>query len=689
MPIQAPPPPSSAPLTPERLIQARRRLLRYSSLNGVAVTFMMENILLLWALQNGLTATRVAVMSSFIFLTMPFMLLGKSLSRRIGMAKAWSICWFSRYFFVLAMVPAPWLRHAGHDALVAPLILVSTFALFSLRSMGMVNTVPLLSALSPPGELGSFQAKNHFRFYSAYFLTLIAVNLILGWRDSAQVYQAFLVTGAAVGMISALILFRVPDPPDQDGGANRPMRESLRILRENHCLRRLSWTWCGAACLMALTAPISVLAVKNGYGVSDQAALILIIVEVSGGVFSSMIVGAATDHTGPRPLLLLGLAMFLGAALFWALAPSGIWWPALLLVFLVLGIAKGFLLLTLSHYLLVNTRNAERMDIGMWMQMLSGAVSGLAGVFIAGGLLQVLTPFLGDGMELYRGYFRIVALMAAGITFAAAAGLPPLKEWAIRDVIGLLFSLNDFRTLVTLNRMRATTSDVESLDRLQQLSALGSRHSEPVLRGFLEEGRMMTQARAIEVLGRIPFGPETAEALIRLVETGVYTNGWRAAELLGRRRIRAAVPCLRKGLDSEDPFLAGKCLEALARLEDTDSYPAIRRIFRESENPRLVVHGAMALQTICQRVDLTLLLEKAVSRPWPGFLEEELSLAVAALLHQHRKLFQALKHRTENGVPPPPSPDALAAWPELQDFLTRHPWDTLPPSLRLALALAA
>ncbi len=46
MPIQAPPLSSSVPMTPEHLIQARRRLLRYSSLNGVAVTFMMENIFL-------------------------------------------------------------------------------------------------------------------------------------------------------------------------------------------------------------------------------------------------------------------------------------------------------------------------------------------------------------------------------------------------------------------------------------------------------------------------------------------------------------------------------------------------------------------------------------------------------------------------------------------------------------------
>ncbi len=676
-------------LSAKTVATARQRVLLFFSLNGVAVTFVMENILLLWALQNGLSAPQVAVLSSFVFLTMPFMFLGRQLSARFGLVKAWSACWLVRYVFVLLMIPVPWLRGGPWEEAIPVLILSCTFALFCLRSMGMINTVPFIGAITEPADIGSFQAASHFRNNLSYATTLVLVNVVLGWRDTIGIYQLFLLAGTLAGFISVAILMRVPEPPGHAPSAHRSFMDIWLDLRRRTPLRRLVWTWGGSASLIALTAPIGILAVKNGYGSSDQVALFFIIVEVAGATMAAWLVGMAADHTGPRPLLILGLAMLLGPTLYWALAPETMWWPGLIGAFLCTGAAKGILLLALSHYLLASTQAHERMDLGIVMQMTAGAVSGVTGIVVAAGLLRLLAPGFGEGLDLYQVYFRIIAIAGIAIVVATAIGLPPLKDWAVRDVIGLLFSLTDMRTLLTLNRIRETSSDEEEMDQLGRLSDLASPRSEPVLRRFVVEGRLMTQARAIEVLSRIPFGEDTAAALIRVVEAGAFTNGWRAAELLGQRRIRSAIPALRLGLQSKDPFLAGKCMVALARLEDASSYPAIRHLFRTTGNPRLVVHGVLALQAIQAQDDLALILEKGVEREWPAFVLEEMALAIASfyacrrIVHRQFRRQQALPQA--HAASAPAAMDLVRHDPELQAFLARHAWESLPRPLQLAL----
>lgn len=672
---------------------ARARILRFFAVNGVAVTFVMDNILLLWALQNGLSAPQVAVLSSFIFLSMPFMFLGRQLSVRVGLVKAWSLCWGLRYIFVIVMIPLPWLREGAWEGAIPHLLLLCAFALFSLRSVGMVNTVPLIGAITDPSNVGSFHAASHLRFNLLHALTLVIVNLVLGWRDSIGVYQLFLLAGAAAGFTSVALLARVPEPPDQHPAKQQSLRTTWRKLAGHTPLRRLIWTWSGSTSLIALTAPIGLLAVKNGYALSDQVALTFIIVEVGGAIIAAWLVSMAADHTGPRPLLIVGLALLLGPALYWALAPVTPWWPGLVGAFGLTGAAKSILLLALSHYLLASSEREARLDLGIMMQMTSGLASGLAGIVVAAGLLRLLTAGFGEGLPLYQAYFRIILVGGSTIMIATAIGLPRLKDWAVRDVIGLLFSLNDIRALLTLNRMRETSSDEEEMNELGHLSALASKRSEPVLRRFVEEGRLPTQARAIEVLGRISFGPETAAALIRVVEAGAFTNGWRAAELLGRRRIKAALPALRTGLHSTDPFLAGKCMEALARLEDQTSYPDLRQRFQSTDNPRLVVHGAMALQMFQRPTDIRLLLDKGVERAWPPFVLEELALTLASFygcrreVHRHFRQSGQPKSTAPNEWTPPP-PDFVAR-PEWQDFLREHPWATLPPPLQATLITAA
>src|SRR6056297_1231210 len=75
----------------------RRRFRLFMMSNALPVAFLMEHVLALYAIRNGLSDPLVAVLVSFIHLTMPFMLLGTLLITRIGLARSWGLCWSLRY----------------------------------------------------------------------------------------------------------------------------------------------------------------------------------------------------------------------------------------------------------------------------------------------------------------------------------------------------------------------------------------------------------------------------------------------------------------------------------------------------------------------------------------------------------------------------------------------------------------
>ncbi len=678
-------------LTGGQRAAAQRRMRRYFWLNGIAVTCVLENVLLLWALRNGLSAPRVAVISSFAFLTMPFMLLGKHVSASVGLVRAWSWCWFMRYMFVLAMVPAPWLRGTALEPAISWVITLCCFALFAYRSMGMVNMVPLIGSVSEPRDVGSFQAGAHLRNGVSHLSSLALVMAVLSWRDEVGIYQWILILGSAVGFLSVAILRRTPEPDTLRIGARLSLIEMARTVAGKKEFRRLAWVWSGATTLIALTAPLGILAVKNGYGVADDAALGFTLIELIGGILAAFLISVMADHSGPRPLIILSMSLFLGTSGFWAFAPTALFFPGVAVAFLLAGIAKGALILALNHYLLATSTMEERFGVGLLMKMVAGITSGIAGMLIAGGLLRILTPYLGDGLPLYRTYYRIVLALTAGVALLTAVGLPRLKDWTVQNVIGLIFSFSDLRALMTLNQLRRSTSADEEAQRIDQLTTLNSRHSEALLREFIVSGPLVPQARAIRGLGRIRFGAATAQALIDEVERGAFINGWRAAELLGQRRVEAAIPALRAGLLSEDYFLCGKCMVALARLDDRDSFAEIRARFTASDNPRVVVHAAYALEIIRDPGDVLPLLNKCIAREWSPLVLDELLLTVASICGRKRPVYLYLKANRNDA--PSASPEALPRREELpaslsagiRTFLAENAGGRFPARLKATL----
>jgi MFS family permease len=474
---------------------------RFMSLNGLAVAGIMENVLLLYALRNGLSEALTGVLASFVFFTMPLMILGRRLTARFGLARAWSLCWTARYLVVLPMLIPPVLRGSAGEWLTPWLILVPGFALFALRSMGMVNTVALQGDLCREEDRGGFLSSLAMRFQSMFLTGSLLIVLAMRYWNSLATYQVIILTCAAVGFLSSRTLRRIPETPTLRESARTKIFGDIALIFRRPAYRRLAPAWTAAECSFILVMPFAIMAVKRIYGVADQDALLFALVSVLGGVAASWILGFLVDEIGPRPLLILALVAQIGVALFWAFAPAGEPWILLGMVFFAMGAVRVSILIGLQHYMLGITPPEERIGIAMWLQMLSGFGSGLAGMVLGSGLLSLLDGMVIDSRSTFVVYFRVIAgllLFAIALLFR----LQKQPEWAIRDILGLLLSVRDMRALYVINKLRTSVAAAKDPERTRRLEELGAAVSDKTFDRIVRPGPFTHRARALASLAR-------------------------------------------------------------------------------------------------------------------------------------------------------------------------------------------
>jgi nitrate/nitrite transporter NarK len=266
------------------------------------------------------------------------------------------------------------------------------------------------------------------------------VIIVLGSDAETWVYQLVIGFGAALGFYNGIVVSGVPESDSPRRSAQKPLGEVLRRVWRQGSMRRLLFAWAAGFAAFTLVLPFAIITLKNGYGLTDQNALIFSLIALCGGTVSGIVNGVIADHVGPRPLMVLYMLLLLLVALYWAFAfetllliPTGI-------AFFVAGYAKYGILMMSGHYFLSIAVETDRVGSSMVLRAISGAIAGLVGSIIGGGLLGVLNGMGLEGMATYRTYFRLI-LVAFLILIPTVYALHRLSEWPLRKTAILHFRL--------------------------------------------------------------------------------------------------------------------------------------------------------------------------------------------------------------------------------------------------------
>jgi len=628
-------------LSPGELGRARGLFQLFAVLNVIAFTLLSGNIITLYALRLGAGNLLVGVLSSFLYSAYIFLFVGRRIAPKWGMIRLMGRFWMLRYLLMLPILASPFFAARGYTGIAYALIIFSVLGFNTARGIAIAAYNPIIGEIAAEKDRGAFLARVQAIQHSVVLALAVAMALILGRTAPLYMYSLFILTGIVTGLIAASTIFRFPEPVQSEQPQQGNLFKRLTVALSQRTFRTFILLYFFTTLLIYMAAPFLVVYFKRAYHQPDNVILFFLVFGSAGAVLMALASGFLIDKIGAKPLYFLFFAVLTLVLIPMVVSPPfrttwGIWvFASLVLLFFNLG--QFGILNAGQTYFLAAIKAEDRLDLGVIFFTTLG-VAGALGSILGGIVLQSIEAWL-SGSSLAAGdlqtrvfqiYFGAVALLSLLALFFLNT-MENLGAYPIRNALAAIFSPRDLRAISLTHRLKRVRSVAEEK---QTLKAMGEAHSGLSLADVLSRlrsPRFTIRAEALQALADLPLDQEAVQALISEVKNHSYTTAYLAADILGRRKIVQGVPVLRKSLESNDFFLQGKSMVALARLEDRPSMTEIRKNLSATTNPRVIIHGASALELFKDVESIPVLLGKLGTKMQP-FLRDEIILSLAGIL---------------------------------------------------------
>jgi len=623
--------------------QGQRLYGVFSICNAVSYICLADSIFILFALKMGCPDYVVAILTSFMYLGNLSMFLSRKLIGRFGAARTISIFWLTRNMAGMLTASAPYLAlHVSHSAGIASLIFGALIFYFS-RSGGVLAIQPIIGEITFPEKRGQF-VSNIYLIYNITAVIAFSILIYLFKEESnIGLFQKILLFGASIGLISIGFIWNIKETSTPMISARLPIKNEFSKIMSNSTYRKLLLCNILVFSGIVLVVPISMLALKEGYNIPNYQALTFSLIQFAGGILIAYISRFLSDETGPRPLLIIYFCLLGVISLFWVAAPSTFQWGYIAIIFLLCGCCFMGISLMLVNYFLAAVKEKDRVGASLFISISSGIGAGIVGAVLGSGVLKLLhclefnTPLL-----LYKIYFAFVFLLLVPAVYFITK-LEKQSDWAVKDVLGLLVAPRDIRALLLINSIETIETPVKENVNIHKLERIPSGLSEKKLLAYLESPKFYIRGQALHALRLMPLDTDAQQALIRELDRGEFTTAFYAAQTLGEQNIQDAIPVLTQKLNSKDSYLKGKAMHALAIMKNKPTYNTIEKIFKETNNPRLIIHGALALAEIGNKKAIITLLDKT-TQEMPQQVMHEIIMAIAEISGIPDGFYKFLKH---------------------------------------------
>ena len=619
-------------LTPRRLRAAQRSFTLFAFLNMISFQLLTGNVIALYALRLEAGEPLIGVLYSFMPLAYLLPLLGRAVVRRMGTVRTMAVFWILRQLLMVPLLFAPLAAARGRPEIGIWLILISVVGFNLARGIAMTSFNAVVGAITAPAERGSFLARVQLVSHLGAIAAGLAMGLLLQQRSPLFLFTLVLSLGVVTGLLAARELFRLPEPAAlaPRGSFGPALRDAFR----RRGFPRFVVVLALNSFVTAMALPFLLVYVKRVHGLGDNTAILLAAVGSVGAIVMALVSSFVIDRVGASPLLpLFNIVVTVTMLLVVAappLAGSGAAWIYLGAIFFFATFAAFGTENTHSVYYLSLIRAEERLNLGIFDLVVIGLgamLGSLAGGAALGRLASLPALETADAYRIYYGgmvvAYTVILLLTMRLDRLGAVSFP--------NVLGIFVSPRQLRALALLHRLKASRTPAAAEYLIQRLGEVRSDLAAPDLLRGLRSPRFTVRSEALDALSEVPLNDAARAALIAEVEEQPFTTAYQAAELIGRREMREAVPALRRGLESDDVFLAGKCMVALARLGDEASLATVERMYQETGNPRLLIHGAAALELFGRPASLATLLGPLERNPTP-FARDEIILAAAGIL---------------------------------------------------------
>jgi MFS family permease len=620
--------------SPAQIEKGRKYFFWFNALNTVSFQLLSGNIITLYALRLQAGGLLIGTLAAITSLSPVLVLAGRPLVSRMKATTLMGFFWVLRYLLMMPLIVSPALALTGFTRSAVLFLTVSVFGFNIARGIGITTFNPILAELAGRKGRGEYIAFIQLVINVVSPVVGIAMALLLGAEAPMGIYAFFFAVGVLTGFAASYVVFKLPEPVEFASQVSEGMAATIRKAFASRSFSKFIASLSAVVFVTSMAGPFLIVSFKQAYGASDSLAIVSTVIGGLGAIAMALASGLTIDRLGSKPLYFFFFAVAIVSLFPMIASPS---MPARALTLLFTG--GVFFLFSMGStgannaaqtYFFSITSSRENLNLGIIYQIVAG-ISGAVGALAGGALLERLQGNPGwNAVEVFRVFFGLIAALSI-MALVLVSSLENIGAYSIRDFIGIIFSPRDLRALSLLRRLGRSRSMDEEQSVIGALAQSQSEISIDRLLDKLGSPRFIIRSAALNALRYFPVDERVNRALMAQVRDHVFTTAYMAAEILGEKGAKEAVGTLRRGLCSKDYFLSGKCMVSLARLGDRGSLPEIRSILERTRNPRLIIHGAAAMEIFRDAAAVGILLDKMREHGAPQ-LREELILSIGSIL---------------------------------------------------------
>ncbi|OQA86949.1 MAG: Major Facilitator Superfamily protein [Lentisphaerae bacterium ADurb.Bin242] len=424
----------NGPVPPERQHQSQKNYKIFGLINGFSYTCLGETVIILLAVQLGCKNYVISTLGAMLYFGFLLLPLGKTMSAKVGAVRCQVYFWILRNIAALLVAASVPLYLYASEELAIAFMLCGSFLFYGARAAGIVVIQPLFGEITNRGDRSQFFAHVSAISYAAGFLTLAGIMFLLYWtHNSLWSLTGIVVAGSVAGIFSSRFLARLDETGEIIKFARKPIGDEFTKLWHNEVFRNMLFAGWIINLAVIMLIPISVLALKRGYGVSDTLALAYTMVNLGSMVLFSFLISRPIRMIGPRNFMILAYSVLLLTGCMWAFAPDQMNWVHISLVFLLNGACFISLINAMNVYFLEMIPDTRRVTASILVAVISGAGAGIVGMLCSGFLLELLHRHSvesgSDAVTLYRHYFSsATALMFPGLILIFGMHPMPIEK---------------------------------------------------------------------------------------------------------------------------------------------------------------------------------------------------------------------------------------------------------------------
>ncbi len=425
----------NGPVPPERQAASKYNYKIFALINGLSYMCLGETVIILLAVQLNCKDYIVSALGAMLYFGFLLLPLGKIVTAHVGAAQSQGIFWILRNISALIVAAATPVCIYVSPTLAVIILLAGAFLFYGFRAAGTVMVQPLLGEMTNRSDRSAFIALTTALFYATCFIALVAISIVLHYTRSIWALTGIIIIGAMFGFTSSRFISRIDETGAIRDSAKKPIMGELKILcRSNPVLRLLAGGFVINLAVIMLI-PISMLALKRGYGISNTNALMFALVQMAASVLLSYVIVKATRKLGPRRIMIVTYLFMLLIGLLWMLAPAKFNWLYLIFPFILCGGTYVSMTNSMIHYFLQIVEEERRVAASILIAIVTGAGAGIAGMLIAGGLLAAIER-LTDKLQSpdpYKVYFiAATILLLPGLCVLSSMKPLPVEKRMIR-----------------------------------------------------------------------------------------------------------------------------------------------------------------------------------------------------------------------------------------------------------------